>query len=499
MMKLTGGDFVKIQDVESLTGLDRATIRFYEKEQLIKPERSENGYRNYSETDIKLLYKIKLLRKLGVPLNTIKHLEEGNALFPEVLSRQILELEESILENTKAKGICKEILDDRVTYQALDSVFYLNKLNETMDPADFQEETKSEIHPVRRYLARLIDLELIICVLRTFLVMILRVRPYNDTALEVFTPIIGYILCIPISAFLLSAFGTTPGKWLMGIRLEDPNGGKLTVYAAFARELNVIISGLGLYLPIFSQIRLYISYRDTTNGTGTEWDNDAEILYSELTILRILLVIIAISATILLNYANANDALLPKYRGNNISVEQFTSNYLDYEKAFDNDNTMILQPDGRWLKRTDYGVEITQIGNPNHKRKDFHYTFNENGRIKTIAFKDSWEDLSLIQVLPDYCYTMLYTTIASQEGMTTNELNEIPQILNEHFGKALERGGVTEGEFTIRNVTFAWITTLPEEKFLFIDFEAGHLINISGNNTQNQPITYTLEFLITIQ
>ena len=76
---------MKIQDVEVLTGLDRATIRFYEKEQLLVPERSENGYRNYTDDDVKLLQKVKLLRKLGVSLNTIKQLEQGSELLPEVL------------------------------------------------------------------------------------------------------------------------------------------------------------------------------------------------------------------------------------------------------------------------------------------------------------------------------------------------------------------------------------------------------------------------------
>ena len=37
---------MKIQDVEVRTGLDRATIRFYEKEQILLPQRADNGYRN---------------------------------------------------------------------------------------------------------------------------------------------------------------------------------------------------------------------------------------------------------------------------------------------------------------------------------------------------------------------------------------------------------------------------------------------------------------------
>lgn len=38
-----------IRDLEQKTGLDRATIRYYEKEGFLKPVRRENGYRTYSE------------------------------------------------------------------------------------------------------------------------------------------------------------------------------------------------------------------------------------------------------------------------------------------------------------------------------------------------------------------------------------------------------------------------------------------------------------------
>lgn len=63
-----------IQDVERQTGLDRATIRFYEKEGIVIAKREENGYRSYSDENVQLLLKVKLLRQLGVSLIKIKSL-----------------------------------------------------------------------------------------------------------------------------------------------------------------------------------------------------------------------------------------------------------------------------------------------------------------------------------------------------------------------------------------------------------------------------------------
>ena len=46
---------MKINEVVKITGLTKKAIRLYEERALITVCRSENGYRDYSEMDIKLL------------------------------------------------------------------------------------------------------------------------------------------------------------------------------------------------------------------------------------------------------------------------------------------------------------------------------------------------------------------------------------------------------------------------------------------------------------
>lgn len=62
---------MRIQDLERLVNTDRATIRFYEKEGLIAPNRSENGYRDYTQENALELKRILLLRRLGVSISAI--------------------------------------------------------------------------------------------------------------------------------------------------------------------------------------------------------------------------------------------------------------------------------------------------------------------------------------------------------------------------------------------------------------------------------------------
>ena len=47
-----------IKEIETRSGMTRANIRFYEAEGLLSPERCENGYRDYSEEDLKVLKRI---------------------------------------------------------------------------------------------------------------------------------------------------------------------------------------------------------------------------------------------------------------------------------------------------------------------------------------------------------------------------------------------------------------------------------------------------------
>lgn len=59
---------MKIKDVEEQLDITKSNIRFYEKEGLITPNRTENGYRDYSEEDVRRLKEIVILRKLGIPV-----------------------------------------------------------------------------------------------------------------------------------------------------------------------------------------------------------------------------------------------------------------------------------------------------------------------------------------------------------------------------------------------------------------------------------------------
>ena len=76
-----GGIGMTIRELLDAVGMDRPPC-IIEKEGLIHPARQANGYRDYSQTDLTELQRIKLLRRLGVPLEEIRALQAVSASCP---------------------------------------------------------------------------------------------------------------------------------------------------------------------------------------------------------------------------------------------------------------------------------------------------------------------------------------------------------------------------------------------------------------------------------
>ena len=85
---------LKINEVEALVGITKKNIRFYEEKGLLCPVRnSDNGYRDYGEEEVAVLRRIKLMRKLGVPIDEIRRMQEGTQTVGDGMRRHLVTLE----------------------------------------------------------------------------------------------------------------------------------------------------------------------------------------------------------------------------------------------------------------------------------------------------------------------------------------------------------------------------------------------------------------------
>ena len=111
---------MKINEVEAAVGVTKKNIRFYEEEGLISPRREPgNGYRSYSEAGVERLRRIKLLRKLDVPLARRTDLDEA-VNFCTLLQKEPVSLNELDVEQTLARLTAKE--EQGVTFVDIEQV-----------------------------------------------------------------------------------------------------------------------------------------------------------------------------------------------------------------------------------------------------------------------------------------------------------------------------------------------------------------------------------------
>lgn len=102
---------MKIKDVEKRTGITTYNIRFYEKENLLIPKRNPvNGYREYTEEDILLLNRIKMLRMLDIPVSDIRKLLYEQEELTKVLNTHLLKIKEEENRLRQNYFLCEELI-----------------------------------------------------------------------------------------------------------------------------------------------------------------------------------------------------------------------------------------------------------------------------------------------------------------------------------------------------------------------------------------------------
>ena len=121
---------MKIYQVEELVGITKKNIRFYEDQKLLCPKRNpQNDYREYSLEDVRQLEKIKLLRKLSVPIEEIRLIETGKLSLTQSMNRQIERIEKEEQSAQVMKELCARLRDETADLKTLKASFYLLEMD----------------------------------------------------------------------------------------------------------------------------------------------------------------------------------------------------------------------------------------------------------------------------------------------------------------------------------------------------------------------------------
>lgn len=149
---ISGGEAVKINEVERQVGITKKNIRFYEDQGLISPERNlSNGYREYSERDVSLLLKIKLLRRLAIPIEEIRKLLEGRLTLLECMERHQISLQHEKHNLELISEMCEKLSQEEKTLSGLEADRYLEQLNEMeKEGVRFMKISKADVSKKKR-------------------------------------------------------------------------------------------------------------------------------------------------------------------------------------------------------------------------------------------------------------------------------------------------------------------------------------------------------------
>lgn len=122
---------MKINEVEQVVGITRKNIRFYEEQGLIAPKRQiENGYRNYSEEDVEMLWRIKFLRKLSVPIDEIRKLQSNHLTLTDCLRRHEITLGREEENIGQVRRMCVELIEQKADFANMPTKELLREMEE---------------------------------------------------------------------------------------------------------------------------------------------------------------------------------------------------------------------------------------------------------------------------------------------------------------------------------------------------------------------------------
>lgn len=147
---------MKINEVAQLVGISKKNIRFYETEGLLTPRRnSENGYRDYGEAEVDILRRIKLLRKLGFPLEEIRRMQSGSFTVGDGMRRHLITLEREVENLRSATALCAGLTGCSEKLNTLDAEPFLAQMEQMeQEGTAFMDKQKQDVK--RRYVAPIV-------------------------------------------------------------------------------------------------------------------------------------------------------------------------------------------------------------------------------------------------------------------------------------------------------------------------------------------------------
>lgn len=444
-----------IKEIEAATGLPRANIRYYESEGFLHPERGSNGYRDFSQSDVDTLLKIKLLRQLGFSLEDIRACQKGEEDLSAALARRLGELEQAQGALEETVRLCRAMEADGVQFQSLDARRYLEAASPSSLPAPFPAPWDGDAAPppsvIRRFLARTLDLFLCYALYHSFLQVVFRVNfIHREGPVDILDMLATVGLLVVLEPACIRLWGATPGKALFGLRLTRSDGSPLGYLDGLRRTFLAMAVGtgfwgLGNYFPLLSLLSLilmgYSAWR-AFHHQKLYWETDWNESYTDgnrpgsrywsrpSSYVRLAGAAALVPALLLLTYFLHLWAMSPRYQGDGMTAEQFVQNYNQFStfEAWPGTPINQLAPDGTFSYPQWFPAEL-----------ELEFT-QEEGVLTAVSCSYRFEDSSGYEptVLPTRELSkVLWSFLYGRPGLSRDELEDLIAQLEDHPAEPL--------------------------------------------------------------
>lgn len=258
---------------------------------------------------------------------------------------------------------------------------------EALSKMERGDELQQVFHPWRRYLARMLDIFMYNILWSAFLAFVFHSNLITRSNFEnIFHSYIALVMMLFLEPLWLHLLGTTPGKAIFGLRIENPDGSRISYGEGFERTWGVIGAGIGYNIPIYSLVRLWKSYKVCSENETQPWDESTSYIIKDTKGYRGVLYIgvHAVLLAVLLTIISAQK--LPPNRGN-LTVAEFVENHNYYVKFHGIElGNEYLDENGRWVEKVEKeygGTFYFEIGYA--EKPEYHFTV-ENGYVTDISF-----------------------------------------------------------------------------------------------------------------
>lgn len=206
---------MKINQVEELVEITKKNIRFYEEQGLLSPKRNpENGYRDYSLKDVDDLMKIKLLRKLSVPMEEIRLLQQGTLSFAQCMESQIVRFHHEQQNLQLSLQLCDRLAEEVKDFESLDASEYLSSMKKMEEGGTkFMDIEKNDIKQ-KKYGSAL-SAAVMIMIMILLIAMILWANTVDQLPIGVL-----FFMILPFVAVIIGAIVA------LKLRMKEIDGGE---------------------------------------------------------------------------------------------------------------------------------------------------------------------------------------------------------------------------------------------------------------------------------